>query len=384
MTTGSAVDAQDKTSSMIPVCEPLLTAQDAALVQECVDSGWVSSSGKFIDQFEEKWAAYCGMNHGVAVSNGTAALQIAVDLLDLEPGDEVIMPAFTIIACAQPVVACDAVPILVDSVEPNWQMDVGQVAKRITPRTKAIMAVHTYGHPVDMDPLLELARRHGLTVIEDAAEAHGARYKERTCGGIGEISIFSFYANKLITTGEGGMVLTKNPQHAARARSLRNLCFGESRRFLHESLGYNYRLTNLQAAIGVSQIDRIDSIVDRKRAIAHAYDDRLSGLAGIALPVEESWAKNVYWVYGIVLEEQTGLTAEQMSARLAEAGVQTRPFFLGMHEQPIFRDMRLFEGERYPVAERLARQGFYVPNGLTLQEGQIDRVCDAVRRALAS
>ncbi len=384
VTTDSTADPGEGTSLMIPICEPLLSTDDVEFVQECLRTGWISSSGRFIEQFEEKWAAYCGMIHGVAVSNGTAALQIAVDMLDLEPGDEVILPAFTLIACAQPIVGNGAVPVLVDSDASNWQMDVNQVRARITNRTRAILVVHTYGHPADMDPILELARGHGLAVVEDAAEVHGAEYKGRKCGGFGDLSIFSFYANKLITTGEGGMVLTDSDELAARARSLRNLCFQSSRRFLHDSLGYNFRLTNMQAALGASQVDRIDSIVDGKRRIAHAYTERLSGLEGIALPVEETWAKNVYWVYGIVLDGRTGLTAEQMARHLADAGVETRPFFLGMHEQPVFRKLGLFADERYPVAERLARQGLYLPNGLTLQEWEIDKVCEAVRSALTA
>ncbi len=367
---------------MIPVCEPLLTEEDAALVLDCVRSGWISSAGRYLEEFEAGWAAYCGMRHGIAVSNGSTALEIAAALLNLQPGDEVIMPTFTIISCAQAIVRAGGVPVLVDSDARTWQMDVQQVASKITPRTRAIMVVHIYGHPTDMDPLLELAARHNLIVIEDAAEAHGAEYRGRKCGGLGDISTFSFYANKLITTGEGGMVLTRRDDLAARARALRNLCFQSTRRFLHEELGYNFRLTNMQAALGVSQLRRLESIVARKRAIAAAYTERLSALPGLILPVEEPWARSVYWVYGIVLEEHTGIDAAEMARRLREHGVETRPFFLGMHEQPAFHKLGLFRGERYPVAERLARQGLYLPSGLTLNEEQIDYVCAAVRKSL--
>ena len=369
---------------MIPVCEPLITEQEMELVLDCLKSGWISSAGSYIDRFENEWAAYCGMEHGIAVSNGTTALQICVDLLDLQPKEEVIMPAFTIISTAQAVTNAGGVPVLVDMDPSNWQMDVTQIEGKITSRTRAIMPVHIYGHPADMDPILSLAKKYNLTVIEDAAEVHGAEYKGQKCGGIGDISAFSFYANKLITTGEGGMVLTKDAGLADRARSLRNLCFQRKRRFLHDEIGYNYRLTNIQAALGVAQLARIDQIVERKRAIAMRYLSNLSGTIGIDLPVEEPWAKNVFWVFGIVLDEQTGIDAIQLGQRLADKGIQTRPFFLGMHEQPVFQRMGLFLGEQYPVTEHLSRQGLYLPTGLSITEDQIDQICADVRAFLES
>jgi len=367
---------------MIPVCEPLLTGRETELVLDCLRTGWISSAGKYLERFETGWAAYCGMPHGIAVSNGSVALELAMALLDLQPGDEVILPAFTIISCAQAILAAGGTPVLVDSDARTWQMDVGQIEGRVTPRTRAIMVVHIYGHPVDMDPVLELATRKKLAVVEDAAEAHGAEYKGRRCGGIGDISAFSFYANKLITTGEGGMLLTRRADLADRARALRNLCFQRERRFLHHELGHNYRLTNLQAALGVAQLERFEQIVERKRAIAHAYTARLQATQGLILPAEEPWARNVYWVYGIVLDEGTGLDAAGLAKRLAAEGIETRPFFLGMHEQPALRRLGLFEDERYPVAERLARQGLYLPTGLNLGEEQIDRISATVRRCL--
>ncbi len=367
---------------MIPVCEPSISKREEELVIDCLRTGWISSAGKYIDLFEESWAAYCGMGHGIAVSSGTAALQISVRLLDLKPGDEVIMPSFTIISCAQAVTECGGVPVLVDSDPVNWQMDVSQIRQKISPKTRAIMVVHIYGHPADMSPIMDLAEEFGLKVIEDAAEAHGAEYKGRKCGGMGDISVFSFYANKLITTGEGGMVLTRSDELGEKARDLRNLCFQKSRRFYHEDLGYNFRMTNIQAALGVAQFERIDQIVERKRSIAKAYWDRLKDATGIVLPVEEPWGRSVYWVYGIVLETVTRMNNEQFSQRLFVQGVDTRPFFLGMHEQPVFHKMGLFVNEKYPVAERLARQGLYLPTGLTIKENEIDQVCNAVRRGL--
>jgi perosamine synthetase len=261
-------------------------------------------------------------------------------------------------------------------------MDASQVEERITPRTRAIMPVHIYGHPVDMDPLLEVAARHGLAVIEDAAEAHGAEYRGRRCGSFGTSSCFSFYANKLLTTGEGGMLLTDDEQLAGRARKLRNLGFEPGRRFLHRELGYNFRLTNLQAALGLAQVERMGEIVERKRSLGRMYHARLAELPGLHLQAQQPWARGVFWMYGLVLDEATGLDAAVLAERLRRLGVETRPFFLGMHEQPVFLQRGLFRGESYPVAERIARQGLYLPSGLGLTEGDVERVCDAVREAL--
>jgi perosamine synthetase len=376
---------------MIPVNEPLLGTREEELVLECLRSGWVSS-GKFIEDFERGWAAYCGRRYGIAVSNGTAALQVAVACIGLKPGDEVIMPAFTIISCALAVIYNGGVPVLVDSDPRTWCMDIEQVKEKITPRTRAIMPVHIYGHPVDMDPLLNLAKEHGLSVIEDAAEAHGAEYLSgrnspapawRPCGSFGDLSCFSFYANKLVSTGEGGMVLTDDPALAERARSFRNLCFEPDRRFHHEELGFNFRLTNLQAALGVAQLKRMDQIVARKRSMGQTYNRLLAGINGLTLPAEEPWAKNVYWMYGVVLSDETGMDASKLARGLKEREVETRPFFLGMHEQPVFQKRGLFMAENYPVTERLARRGLYLPSGLALTEGQQKKVSEAVHEVLS-
>lgn len=378
-------------SAFVPVNEPLIGQREIEYVMECLRTGWISSVGRFIEEFEEKWAAYCGMKYGVAVTNGTAALQVALACVGLKAGDEVIMPTFTIISCALAVVYNGGVPVLVDSDPRTWCMDVTQIEAKISKRTRAIMPVHIYGHPVDMDPLIELAEKYSLVIIEDAAEGHGAEYlsgrsgsnpKWKRCGGLGHISTFSFYANKLITTGEGGMVLTNYPEYAEKARSLRNLCFLPEKRFLHTELGYNFRLTNLQAAVGLAQLERIEEIIAKKRWMGQAYTDRLAGIPGLQLPVEEPWARQVYWMYGLVLDESTGLDAAQFARKLKEKGVDTRPFFLGMHEQPVFLERGLYHGERYPVAERIARQGLYLPSGLTLTEPQIDQVCEAVRKVI--
>jgi perosamine synthetase len=367
---------------MIPVCEPLVTPSDIARVNDALASGWISSSGSYLDRFEERWAEQCQMPYGIAVSNGSTALDIAVALLDLKAGDEVILPTFTIISPAQSVVRAGGMPVLVDSDPVTWQMDAGQIESRIGPRTRAIIVVHIYGHPADMDPILALAERYGLTVIEDAAEAHGAEYKGRPCGGLGDISTFSFYANKLVTTGEGGMVLVRNPDQAERARGLRNLCFQPARRFFHESLGYNYRMTNVQAALGVGQLERLPSIVARKREIAGDYRKALEAIPQIQLQPEMPWGRHVYWVFGILLNESIQMDATKIQVQLRAGGVETRPFFLGMHEQPVFHEMGLFRNERHPVAERLARRGFYIPNGLALSPQQVQKVIAEVRKIL--
>jgi perosamine synthetase len=270
-------------------------------------------------------------------------------------------------------------------------MDVSKVEEKITEHTRAIMPVHIYGHPVDMDPLRELADRHGLFILEDAAEAHGAEYLSNRgedtsrwlrCGGVGDLSCFSFYANKLITTGEGGMVLTNEPVLAEKARSHRNLCFRQEKRFYHTELGNNFRLTNLQAALGLAQLERIDAIVEKKRWIGKEYTERLKNIPGLQLPVEESWARQVYWMYGMVLDKSVRMDATEVADKLRAKGVETRPFFLGMHEQPALQRMGLFRSEKYPVAERLSRQGLYLPSGLTLTEPQLKRVTEAVKEVL--
>jgi perosamine synthetase len=376
---------------LIAVNEPLLAEEDMKAVEDAVRTGWISSAGKYVDEFEANWAAYCGVRHGIAVSNGTTALQVAVEAVGIGPGDEVIMPSYTIISCASSVVRAGGIPVLVDCLPDTFCMEVNQIAAKITPKTKAIMVVHMFGHPVDMDPVMALAGKHGLVVIEDAAEVHGAKYLSgrdgnaphwQSCGGIGHIATFSFFANKLITTGEGGMVITNDPEYARRCRDLRNLCFRTDRRFLHTEHGYQFRLTNMQAALGVNQVKRIESIVERKRRIASCYHERLADIPGIQLPMEHNWAKSVFWVYSILLSDERDLDAVTFAALLREKHIETRPFFLGMHEQPVFHDLGLFVGEQYPVTERIARKGLYVPSGLAITVDQIDVVCEALSSIL--
>jgi perosamine synthetase len=367
---------------MIPVNEPLFDGNEKKYLNQCIDEGWISSEGPFVKEFEDRFSSYLERKYGIAVSNGTVALETALFAAGVKRGDEVIMPTFTIISCAIAALRLGATPILIDAEPDTWNMDVTQIDGKITNRTKAIMPVHIYGHPVDMDPVLKLATEYDLKVIEDAAEVHGALYKSKKAGCIGDVGSFSFYANKIITTGEGGMVVTDDKETAERARSYRNLCFKPGRRFYHTELGENFRMTNLQAAVGVAQLEQIDRFIDIKRKNAQRYTEGLQAIRGIKTPVEKKWAKNVYWMYAIELSEDLGINAEQMAGHLAKKGISTRPFFLGLHEQPVLHRMGLFIGERYPVAERIARQGLYLPSGLTITSEQIKTVINAIKEVL--
>jgi len=363
---------------MIPVNEPLLDGMEKKLLIECIETGWISSDGPFVNDFENKFASYLGVDYGIAVCNGTAAIETALYAAGISKDDEVIMPSFTIISCALGVIRLSAIPVLVDVDSETWNMDVSQIESRITAKTKAIMPVHIYGHPVDMDPLLEIAEKYNLIVIEDAAEVHGAEYKNRKCGNLGHISIFSFYANKIITTGEGGMVMTSDSNMAERAKSYRNLCFNPEKRFLHMELGQNYRMTNLQAAIGIAQLSRIEEFIQIKRRLGEYYKKKLSVFDGVKCQVEKPWAKTVYWMYCIELNNSLGINADEVIEKLEESGIGSRPFFQGLHKQPALRKMGLFEDEHYPVTERISDQGLYLPSGLTLKEEKIDLVISSL------
>lgn len=369
--------------SSIPVNAPLLDGNERKYLLECIETGWISSEGPFVQEFEKQFAARVARKHGIAVSNGTTALDAAVDALGIGPGDEVILPAFTIISCIGQIVRAGATPVLVDSNPVTWNMDVAQIEARITPRTRAIMVVHIYGLPVDMDPVLDLARRYGLRIIEDAAEMHGQTYKGKPCGSFGDISTFSFYPNKLITTGEGGMIVTDDDELAETCRSLRNLCFQPQQRFVHDRLGWNLRMTNMQAALGLAQLERLDEFVLRKRRMGTRYAELLAGLPGVQLPLPATeYAKNIYWIFGLILNEGN-IDAKEAMRRLAEEGIGTRPFFCPMHQQPVLRERGLFADECHPVAERLYRQGFYIPSGLALTDDQIDEVAEKIWKVLA-
>lgn len=365
--------------NFIPVNEPLLNGNEKKYLCECIDTGWISSEGPFVKEFEQKMSATVDRKHGIAVSNGTAALEVAVQALGIGEGDEVIMPAFTIISCAMAVTKAGAVPVLVDSDLHTWNMKVDEIEAKITPKTKALMIVHLYGLPVEVDAILSLAKKYHLKVIEDAAEMHGQMYKGKPCGSFGDVSIFSFYPNKHITTGEGGMVVTDNDELAERCRLIRNLCFRKDVRYIHDEISDNYRFTNLQAAVGLAQLERLTEFVQRKREMGNYYTERLKDVSGLILPLEKTdYADNIYWVYGLVLSKEIPIDNRAIQKLLAEEGIGTRTFFWCMHEQPVYKNQGLFQNERYPNAEYLARKGFYIPSGLALTKEQMDKVVSGV------
>lgn len=373
-------EPQQPMKKFIPVCEPTLRGKELEYITDAVKSGWISSAGKYITDFEEKFSQYCGVKYGVSCSNGTKAIHLALLAVGIKAGDEVILPSFTMIGSCNPIVQIGAKPVFVDSEMKTWNMDPTQIEGKITSKTKAIMVVHIYGHPVDMDAILTIARKHELIVIEDAAEAHGAEYKGRKTGSLGDIAAFSFYANKILTTGEGGMVVTNNEQWAERARKLRNHFFGEPR-FLHQETGFNYRLTNMQAAIGLAQLEKIEELLEARRKNAHLYNSLLKEIPGIVLPAEEAWAKNVYWMYGVLVNDQFPLTMPQLREELHKRGIETRTFFIGMHKQPAYAHLGV-QGH-FPNTEYLEKNGFYLPSSSHLTEEQIKYITTSIEEIYA-
>ncbi len=383
---------------MIPVNEPLLDGNEKEYLNECINTGWISSEGPFVSRFEEEFAAYCDRAYGIAVCNGTASLEVALYGAGVRAGQKIIMPSFTIASCAIAAIRIGAIPLLVDCRADNWCMDVAQAVRLIEKDqddVTAIMPVHIYGHPVEMDPLLEAADKYKLKIIEDAAEVHGAEYCSeylrnghsgpvwKRCGSFGLVSSFSFYPNKIITTGEGGMVLTDDHEVYERAKSYRNLCFGNVERFRHEDIGYNFRMSNLQAAVGVAQLERIVAHIEKKIQIAQWYTERLAGTAGIRLQPVESWAKPVYWMMAIELDKALGVKATDLMNALKEKKIGTRPFFMGLHAQPAFKYLVETADGGCPNADHAYEYGLYLPSGLALKEAEVDNVCREVREFLA-
>lgn len=369
--------------NFIPVNEPLLNGNEKKYLCECIDTGWISSEGPFVKEFERKVSAIAGRKYGISVSNGTAALEIAIQALEIGTGDEVIMPTFTIISCAMAVTKAGAVPVLVDTDLHTWNMNVDEIEAKITARTKAIMIVHLYGLPVQVDKVLGLAKKYNLKVIEDAAEMHGQTYNGKPCGSFGDISTFSFYPNKHITTGEGGMVVTDDEGLSERCRMLRNLCFRKDVRYVHDEISDNYRFTNLQAAVGLAQVERLEEFIKRKRAMGKYYTEALKDVDGLMLPMDKTdYADNIYWVYGLVLDEEIQADNKTVQKLLTEDGIGTRTFFWCMHEQPVYQKKGLFLNENYPNAEYLARKGFYIPSGLALTEEQMEETVKSVKRVM--
>lgn len=379
MTSPSPKSGTQSTMPRIPVAAPVLDGRETEYVMECMQTTWISSAGRFIGAFEEAFAKLCGVKHAIAANNGTTALHLALVALDLKPGDEVIVPTLTYIASANAVRYCGATPVFVDSDPVTFNLDPADVAAKITPRTRGIMPVHLYGHPADMDPIMELARKHDLFVVEDAAEAIGARYKGRPVGSIGDCATFSFFGNKIITTGEGGMVTTNDDALAEKLRLFRGQGMDPKRRYWFPVVGYNYRMTNIAAAIGLGQIERVEHHLSVRQSIAKAYDERLARFGNkLVLPKVEPWGEHVYWMYTIVLGEGVTRSRDEVMALMNEQGIETRPVFYPMHVLPPYEE----KGASYPAAEHCAARGINLPTHGMLSEQDIDRVVAALARAI--
>lgn len=366
-------------SMRVPVNEPRITDAAKQYVADAMQTGWISSAGPCVEKFETAFAKYIGTKHAIFTTSGTAALHIALLSLDIGPGDEVIVPDFTMIASAFAVMYTGARPVFVDVEGDTYNINAEYIEQKITKNTKAIMPVHIYGLPCDMDPIMDIAKKHNIAIVEDAAEAHGATYKGKKCGSIGTINAFSFYGNKIITTGEGGMICTDDSTLAARARSLKDLAHDSTKRFRHLELGFNYRPTNLQAAIGLGQLEEIDSFLKKKEAMANMYEKHLSAIEGIRLPVARSYAKSVYWMYAILLEENFCCSRDDFTKQLKDMGVDTRDFFLPCHSQPAVCQ-RFPSKEKFPISEDIAKRGLYLPSGLAIRDEQIQYVCECIKK----
>lgn len=355
---------------MIPISEPSLGEEELINVTDAVKSGWISSKGKYIKEFEEKFAGYCGVKYGIATSNGTVSLHLALKALGIKKDDEVIVPTLTFIATANAVAYCQAKPVFVDS-DPNyWCMDPEKIEEKITENTKAIIPVHLYGHPCDMGAIMDIARDHDLYVIEDAAEAHGAEYKGKKVGSFGDINCFSFYGNKIITTGEGGMCLTDNDELEERMRILRDHGMNLNKKYWHDVVGFNYRMTNMQAALGVAQLEKIEKIIEIKRGNAEYYNYLLKNVNGITLPVEEKWARNVYWMYSMLIDHR--INRDDLMNELRGEGIDSRPFFYPIHIMPPYL------GGVFPIAEVISKMGISLPSSPNLMLSEIERICDVL------
>jgi perosamine synthetase len=358
----------------IPVAAPALVGREREYVLDCIDSTWISSTGEYLERFEAAFAEFCGVRHAVSCCNGTVAVHLALLAHDVGPGDEVIVPTLTYVASANPIAYCGATPVFVDAEPRTWNMDPELVADAITPRTRGIVVVHLYGHPVDMDPILELAERHGLWIIEDAAEAHGARYRGRLAGSMGSLGTFSFYGNKIITSGEGGMVVCDDDRMAALVRQLHGQGQDPRRRYWFPVIGFNYRMTNIEAAIGLAQLECIDWHLARRREIAGWYREHLGNEEGIELSPNAPWAESAFWIACAVLSESRFGTRDRVMASLADAGIETRPFFYPLHTLPMYRDASA--ARAFPVAEDLARRGLNLPSSATLERADVAYVCE--------
>jgi perosamine synthetase len=360
----------------IPISKPFIGPREKELVIDALDSGWVSSIGKYIDEFEEKFARYCGTEYALAVSNGTTGLHLALATLGLQAGDEVIVPDLTFVATANAVAYTGATPVLADVDADTLCLDVASVKSLITPRTRAIIPVHLYGHPADMDALTELADAHGLAIVEDAAEAHGAEYKGRRVGSFGKCAVFSFYGNKVITTGEGGMLTTNDREFHQRAKRLRDHAMSPEKRYFHEERGYNYRITNLQAALGVAQLERIDEFLDRRTEIMSWYSSAIATADSVRLNRVKNWAKSAFWMVCLEVDWFDEARRDAFMQALRARGVDSRPYFCTMSSMPMYRQAPL------PVSARKAQIGLNLPSYFELTKGEVQRIGSDVNELL--
>jgi perosamine synthetase len=372
----------DRGNRRIPVAAPVLRGREREYVLDCLDSNWISSTGRYVDEFERAFAEFCGVRHAITCCNGTVAVHLALMAAGIGPGDEVIVPTLTYVASANPVVYCGATPVFVDAEPATWNLDPEAVAAAVTPRTKAIVVVHLYGHPADMDPILAVTRAHGIAVIEDAAEAHGAEYRGQRAGGLGDVGTFSFYGNKILTTGEGGMVTCDSDEMAALVRQLRGQGQDPQRRYWFPIVGFNYRMTNVAAAIGLGQLEMIDWHLERRREIAAWYREELGAVPGLELSPEAEWARNAFWISCMVVPDGGAAERDDLMERLADRGIETRPFFYPMHTLPPYAEAS--RGQEFPVATALAERGVNLPSGAGLERDDVAYIGQAVRDELAA
>lgn len=366
---------------MISLYETDLGGNELSYVQECIKSGWISSQGKYVKLFEEMFSSFCGCAHGVAVSNGTVALHLALVALGIKEDDEVIVPNITFVATANPVRYCHAIPVFVDVDQETGTIDPEKIEEKITTKTKAIIPVHLYGHPCDMDQILSVAKKHNLYVIEDCAEAHGALYKGKRVGCFGDVGCFSFYANKIIACGEGGMVMTNNKALFERLKFLRNQGMHPERKYWHTEIGFNYRMTNLQAAVGLAQCERIMYFIEKKQKNAQIYHQYLRDCNLLKLPIEKEWGKSVYWMYAPILSENARISRDAVLEALAKKGIETRPFFYPLSDLPPYKGEH-DTARDFPKSAFLSRQGFNLPSSPGLSEEQISFIAQTLKEIL--
>lgn len=358
----------------IPLAGPVLNGNERKYVLDCIDTGWISANGKYVTEFEKSFAEFCGVKHAISCANGTVALHLPLLAYDIKPGDEIIIPTFTYIATANAVAYCGATPVLVDCESETWNIDPKKIEDRITNKTKGIIVVHLYGHPANMDPIIEIARKHNLFIIEDAAEAHGAKYKEKIVGSIGDVGTFSFFGNKVISTGEGGMITTNNSELAEKMRLLRGQGMDPNKRYWFNVVGYNYRMTNLQAAVGLGQLENISWHLDQRRRVASQYIERLSQYSDLfTLQPEMPWATHTYWMVSILLSNNIKASRDEIMQMMEVEGIEVRPLFYPMHQMPPY-----FEESTYPISDNISSRGFNIPTNALLSEEEIGYICDKI------